>query len=121
VTGSQRREALTNSAASPTGFEQEPGRHEHTRAPDFKNLEHVNAPEEHGGPPPTPRVGQLSEAGGPAADPVEAALADAIAKAAAAGRYDVLPTLVSELEARRKARNAVVDLDAERARRDGKK
>jgi hypothetical protein len=50
-------------------------------------------------------------------DEVERALADAIRKAATAGRFDVLPGLAAELEARRKARAAVVSLDAERARR----
>jgi len=55
-------------------------------------------------------------------DEVERALGDAITKAVAAGRFDVLPALVAELEARRKARQApgVVDLEAERARRGGK-
>ncbi|HEU4544630.1 MAG TPA: hypothetical protein VFR23_26120 [Jiangellaceae bacterium] len=56
------------------------------------------------------------------ADPVEAALADAISKAASAGRFEVLPSLVAELEARRKARHApgVADLAAERAKRGGR-
>ena|GEM_PF-4663615 len=53
--------------------------------------------------------------GGP--DAVELALADAITKAANAGAFDVLPKLVAELEARRKARLEVVDLAAERAKR----
>ena len=52
-----------------------------------------------------------------AVDPIEAALADALTKAAAAGRFDVVATLASELEARRKARANVVDLAAEAARR----
>ncbi|MEI9940499.1 MAG: hypothetical protein WDO69_25065 [Pseudomonadota bacterium] len=55
------------------------------------------------------------------ADPIEQALADAITKAAAAGAFDVLPKLVTELEARRKARLEVVDLAAERARREPKR
>ncbi len=55
-----------------------------------------------------------------APDEVERALGDAIAKAAAAGRFDVLPGLVAELEARRKARGGVVSLDAERAKRERK-
>jgi hypothetical protein len=50
-------------------------------------------------------------------DAVEAALADAIQKAAAAGAFDVLPKLVAELEARRKARRQTVDLQVERAKR----
>lgn len=51
-------------------------------------------------------------------DPVEIALADALTKAAAAGRFDVVAQLAGELEARRKARTAnVVDLAAEAARR----
>jgi hypothetical protein len=53
-------------------------------------------------------------------DEVERALADAITKAVAAGRFDVLPSLVAELDARRKAKSATVDLAAERARRGGK-
>jgi hypothetical protein len=53
----------------------------------------------------------------PAPDAVEGALADAIQKAAAAGAFDVLPKLVAELEARRKARLEVVDLSAERVKR----
>lgn len=52
-----------------------------------------------------------------AVDAVETALADAIQKAAAAGRFDVLPGLVAELEARRKARAGTVDLSTERVRR----
>lgn len=50
-------------------------------------------------------------------DAVEVALADAITKAAAAGAFDVLPKLVAELEARRKARSGTVDLASERAKR----
>jgi hypothetical protein len=41
-------------------------------------------------------------------DVVEAALADAIVKAAAAGAFDVLPMLVGELEARRRERSGAV-------------
>ncbi len=52
--------------------------------------------------------------------PVEAALADAITKATAVGRFEVLPPLVAELQARRQARSAVVDLTAERRRRGGR-
>jgi hypothetical protein len=59
-----------------------------------------------------PGLGQLG-----AIDAVEVALADAIQKAAAAGAFDVLPKLVAELEARRKARAGTVDLAAERAKR----
>ena len=50
-------------------------------------------------------------------DAVEVALADAITKAATAGAFDVLPKLVAELEARRKARSGTVDLATERAKR----
>jgi hypothetical protein len=53
-------------------------------------------------------------------DPIEIALADAIQKAAAAGRFEVLPSLVAELEARRKARFEVVDLGTERNKRRGR-
>jgi hypothetical protein len=50
-------------------------------------------------------------------DAVEAALADAIAKAANEGRFDVVSQLARELEARRLARADVVSLDAEKRRR----
>ena len=50
-------------------------------------------------------------------DPVEAALADALTKAASAGRFDVVAQLAKELEARRLARLDVVDLAARRERR----
>jgi hypothetical protein len=49
-------------------------------------------------------------------DVVEAALADAIVKAAAAGAFEVLPPLVGELEARRRERSAAFDLAAELAK-----
>ena len=52
-----------------------------------------------------------------ATDPVEAALADALTKAVAAGAFDVVKVIVVELEARRKARAGVVDLDAVRRER----
>jgi hypothetical protein len=54
---------------------------------------------------------------------VESALADAIGMAAAASAWDVVTKLAGELEARRKARqsSSIVDLAAERAKRDGKK
>jgi hypothetical protein len=41
-------------------------------------------------------------------DPVEIALAKALGDAAAAGRFDVVAQLASELEARRRARTANV-------------
>ena len=63
--------------------------------------------------------GERSNASAPIAtpDPVEAALADAISKAALAGDFEVVGKIVAELEARRRARLAVVDLAAERAKR----
>lgn len=60
------------------------------------------------------RVGQPERE----ADPVETALAVALDRASAAGRYDVVIQLARELEARRTARAGnVVRLDDERARR----
>jgi hypothetical protein len=52
-------------------------------------------------------------------DAIEAALADALAKAAEAGRFDVVGQLAAELQARRTARAGgnVVALDV-KARRD---
>jgi hypothetical protein len=51
-------------------------------------------------------------------DPVELALATALDRASAAGQWTVAEVLARELEARRKARAGVVQLDAERRRRD---
>jgi hypothetical protein len=45
------------------------------------------------------------------------ALADALTKTAAAGDFDAVRALVNELEARRRARAGVVELEAERAKR----
>ena len=48
-------------------------------------------------------------------DVVEAALALALTKAAAAGRFDVVAQLAKELEARRTAASNVVSISARRA------
>lgn len=50
-------------------------------------------------------------------DAVELALATALERASAAGQWTVVEVLARELEARRKARSAVVDLAEERAKR----
>jgi hypothetical protein len=54
-----------------------------------------------------------------ALDPVEIALAEALTKAATAGRFDVVGQLARELEARRAARSdgRVVDLASRRTQR----
>jgi hypothetical protein len=57
--------------------------------------------------------GEASEA----VDAVEAALAGAITKAAAAGEWAALEALTRELRARREVRNSVVDLASVRSRR----
>jgi len=62
---------------------------------------------------------QGDDLGGPRSDAVEAALADAIGKAAAAGAWEAVTALTAELRARREARAHVVDLDAERRKRGG--
>lgn len=54
-------------------------------------------------------------------DVVEQALAEALHRASRDGAHDVVKALVDELRARRAARAGVVDLDAERAKRDGKR
>jgi hypothetical protein len=51
-------------------------------------------------------------------DVVEAALAEALRGATAAGQWTVVAQLARELEARREARAGVVALDAERAKRE---
>lgn len=50
-------------------------------------------------------------------DPVEAALAEGLARATAAGQWAVVEQFASELRARREAAAGVVQLDAERKRR----
>jgi hypothetical protein len=66
-------------------------------------------------------VAHQNEGVGQPPDPVGAALADAIVKASAAGAWDAVQALTAELRARREARAAVPSLDAERARRGGKR
>ncbi|MBK8999575.1 MAG: hypothetical protein IPM35_27965 [Myxococcales bacterium] len=53
------------------------------------------------------------------ADAVEKALQDALAKATAEGKWSDVAALAHDLEARRRARAATVDLAAERTRRGG--
>ena len=50
-------------------------------------------------------------------DAVEAALASALERAAAAGQWATVEALARELEARRRARGGVLDLEAARSRR----
>ena len=52
-------------------------------------------------------------------DPIEAALADALGRAAAASQWSTVEILSRELQARREGRAGVVDLEAERKRRGG--
>ena len=52
------------------------------------------------------------------ADPIEAALADALRRAAIAGAWDSAAALTAELRARREARAGVVSLDAARRKRE---
>jgi hypothetical protein len=53
----------------------------------------------------------------PSSDPVEAALADALQRAALAGAWDAVAALTAELRGRREARAGVIDLASERERR----
>jgi hypothetical protein len=70
----------------------------------------------HDDPQPTaanPAIPGRLDAGLDAPDAVETALAEALTKAAAAGRFDIVGQLARELEARRKASTAkVIDLAA---------
>jgi hypothetical protein len=63
-----------------------------------------------------PRSKRLNEKDEPA-DAVEAALADALRGATAAGQWETVAALARELQARREARAGTVDLNAERTRR----
>jgi hypothetical protein len=51
-------------------------------------------------------------------DPVELALATALERASAAGQWTAVEVLAREIEARRKARAGVVQIEAGRRRRD---
>jgi hypothetical protein len=51
-------------------------------------------------------------------DPVELALANALERASAAGQWPSVEVLARELEARRKARAGVVQLDTTRRKRE---
>ena len=62
-------------------------------------------------PPPDAGMGSI-------ADPVEQAIATALERASAAGQWTAVEVLARELEARRKARAGVVELDAERRKRE---
>jgi hypothetical protein len=72
----------------------------------------------HGGPSSSAQMGQLAPA-----DPVEAALAEAVALAARAGQWTAVEVLSRELAARRLAASSpdVPSLEAERARRERQK
>ena len=75
--------------------------------------------------PPKPTVSHPKTAGGSrdattevaSGDPVEAALADALMKASAAGAWGTVEVLSRELTARREALAGVVELAAERRKR----
>lgn len=54
----------------------------------------------------------------PSADVIETALAEAITRASAAGAWEAVQALTTELRARREARAGVVALDTRRARRE---
>lgn len=70
------------------------------------------------GPPSSPFVTPTGPIRGDF-DPVEQALADALGRAAAASQWSTVELLSRELQARREARAGVVDLRAERRKRDG--
>lgn len=78
-------------------------------------------------PPPAPpgkATGKCSEAGpsetvSSQTDPVSEALAKAIATAATSGQWDAVTELTAALKDRQRARAGVVDLAAERRRREG--
>lgn len=63
--------------------------------------------------------GPLEELRSAPIDPVEAALSDALSRAAAAGAWSAVEALARELGARREAHAGVVRLHEERARRRG--
>lgn len=70
--------------------------------------------ERHAGPPDPPGVGHdLAQV-----DPIEQALAEALLRASRDHAWDAAQALVDELRARRAARGSVVDLGAERSKRE---
>jgi integrase len=102
----------SQSLASPAGFETPPSASEARETTGFPS----EAPGARSPSSPLVAAGGESVA---VADPVEAALADAITKAAAAGAWAAVEGLSRELAARREARAGVVDLAAARKRRGG--
>jgi hypothetical protein len=91
--------------------------------PSVETADHGHVETHENAPWPTQNegVGQASDAPAVApvlaVDPVELALATALERASVAGQWTSVELLARELEARRRARGAVVDLDAERSRR----
>lgn len=70
--------------------------------------------EKHHGPP--VRETWASDLAQP--DPIEAALGEALLRASRDGAWDAAQAIVDELRARRAARSGVVDLEAERSKRE---
>jgi len=97
-------------AASPTGFEREAGDPSCTK-PQENGL--VVEPENARSDP----TGPVGPGGGPAIDPVETALADALKRATAAEQWETVALLTRELTARREARARVVHIGTARAKR----
>jgi len=101
------------SAARPAGFEpaaygfEGPGTDAGNR-PDAENMPDPSGEQARDAAP----VGQDSGCAGPSGagiDPVEAALADALAGATAAGEWSAVAKLAAELGARREARSALAE------------
>ena len=68
-----------------------------------------------------PNAGAVTIATVTIVDPVEAALATALEGATAAGEWSTVAQLARELEARRKSRSGVIQLDDVRAQKGGTK
>jgi hypothetical protein len=86
---------------------------------DSRSTEKTSPPSNPQSPQVAPQDGVAGQSGGnrEALNAVELALADAITRASAAGRFDVVAQLAREIEARRLASSNVVPLGAARARR----
>jgi hypothetical protein len=95
-----------------TDFESERGYAEDARGPISARIEHVDEHWERGGPTVAHALGQPP-------DLVEAALAEALRRAAEAGAFDAVAALTGELRAQREARARTLSLEAERAKRGG--
>jgi hypothetical protein len=96
---------------SPTEWSNGGSNPQQTSAPSVAKSAEIaqeSATEDDARPPEVLALSDRPDGPQPVVDPIDAALADALSRAARAGRFDVVAQLALELEARRRARNGNV-------------